>query len=333
MSLAETCHVALNAAFFERDLIRNERIIGGLRRRHVRALTKALARRADGQIEPVPAIEDPDPEVVERDFIRKRRPLVIRKGAKNWPAAKLWSLDYFKTEFADSPVKIADEQFSRTKDGLGYRISLSGTTMGRFVDAVKEGASVYLKFFPVFKLHPELLAHLDVAEMDRWTRGRVARCALDNEFYMGGPRTITHLHTERAEIFHACFAGRKRWRVYPPSQSLYLYPIPARTLFVASEVDFLAPNYETHPWFRCANGYETVLEPGDVLYLPSYYWHAVENLEATVSANLLWYDKWRAIGALPIHWINGEIAARNNGGTIQSFLDAFDNRMLRNLHA
>lgn len=333
MSLAESCHRILNSAFFERDLLRNERIVGDLRRRHVRALGKALSRREAGRIEPVPTLQDPDPDRIEREFIRKRKPLVIKGGAKAWAAAKSWSFDFFAETFGDMQVSVADEHFSRTREGLGYRIALSGYTMKRFVEEVKNGESVYLKFFPVFKLHPELRDHLDLADMTRWSKGRVARCALDNEFYMGGPRTITHLHTERSDLFHACFAGRKRWRVYPPTESLFLYPIPARTLFIASEVDFLAPDYGIHPWFRYANGYETVLEPGDVLYLPSYYWHAVENLEATISANLLWYDKWRAIGALPLHWMNGEIAARNNGGTIQSFLDAFDNRILRSLHA
>lgn len=333
MSLAETYNKALNAAFFERDLLRNERIVGGFRRRHVRALTRALARRPEGTVRPIPVLEDPDPETIDREFIRKRMPLVIRNGARNWPAGKSWSFDYFKETYGDTQVAIADEKFSRSKEGTGYRISLSGYTMREFVDQVQNGASIYLKFFPVFKLHPELRDHLDLADMNRWSHGRVARCALDNEFYMGGPRTITHLHTERSDLFHACFAGKKRWRVYPPSQSLYLYPIPARTLFIASEVDFLAPDYAIHPWFRYASGYETVLEPGDVLYLPAYYWHAVENIEATISANLLWYDKWRAIGALPIHWLNGEISARNNGGTIQSFLSVFDKRILRSLHA
>lgn len=333
MSLSETFHSAVNAALFERDLFWNERVVGNMRRRHVKAFTDALSRRAPGKIEPVSVLEDPDPEIIEREFIRKHRPAVLKGAAKNWPAAKLWTFDYFRENFSQIPISVAEERFSRTREGLGYTIKLSDYTMARFADEVQAGAGVYLKFLPVFKYYPELREHLDMADMTRWSRGRVPKCEITNEFYMGGPNTVTHLHTERSDIFHACFVGRKRWRLYPPSQSQFLYPIPARTLFVGSEVDFLDPDYSIHPWFRYASGYETVLEPGDVLYFPSYFWHAVENLEATISANCLWYDKRRAFGALPMHWLNGEVLARKGGGTIDAFMRVFDNRLLRSLHA
>ena len=333
MSLTETLHGAVNAAYFQRDILRNERIISPFRRRHVRALTKALARKAPGQVVAVRELSDHDPEIIEREFIRKRLPVVLKGGAKNWPAAKLWSFAYFRTNYPDTQIAVAEERFSRTKEGMGYAINLTGYSMAEFTRQAESGASVYLKFLPVFKQHPELREHLDMADMTRWSKGRVPKCDITNEFYMGGPHTVTHLHTERSDIFHACFVGRKRWRLYPPSQTRYLYPIPARTLFIASEVDFLSPDYSVHPWFRYANGYEAVLEPGDVLYLPAYYWHAVENPEATISANCLWYDKWRAIGALPLHWLNGETFARQGGGTIEAFLSVFNDRLLRSLHA
>ena len=333
LSIAESFNWALNAAYFERDLLRNERVIGNFRRRHVSALTKAMEERPPGKIAPVAELTNPDPEIIDREFIRKRKPVVLKGAARDWPAARLWSFDFFKENYGDSQLFIADEHFSRKREGLGYRIKLTPYAMRDFVGEVQKGAGIYLKFLPVFTQHPELRAHLDMEAMNRWTRGRLARCEITNEFYMGGARTITHLHTERSDIFHACFVGKKRWRLYAPSQTRYLYPIPARTLFIGSEVDFLAPDYSVHPWFRYANGYETVSEAGDVLYFPAYYWHAVENPEATISANCLWYDKWRSLRALPMHWINGEIAARNKGGTIQQFLDVFDNRILRSLHA
>jgi hypothetical protein len=88
MSFTEKFHNALNTAFFERDLLRNERIVGDFRRRHVTALTKAMAGNAPGKIEQIPVLEDLDPEIIDREFIRKRRPVVLRGAAKNWPAAK-----------------------------------------------------------------------------------------------------------------------------------------------------------------------------------------------------------------------------------------------------
>jgi hypothetical protein len=228
---------------------------------------------------------------------------------------------------------IGRERFSRERAGTSYNIELLPYTMREFVDELATGASVYLKFLPVLQTHPELLEHLDRAAMSRWIGPRADRCALDNEFYMGGAGTVTNLHAERSEIFHACFRGKKRWRLYPPSETPLLYPIPARTLFVASEVDFVNPDFTVHPWFRHASGLEAVLEPGDVLYVPSYYWHGVENLAPTISANQLFYDPRRAARMLPQHWLNGVLLTGGGRGTIASFIEMFNNRILPGLHS
>ena len=47
-------------------------------------------------------------------------------------------------------------------------------------------------------------------------------------------------------------------------------------LIISSEiflqVDFDNPDYEKFPKFRDVKGFEAVLGPGDVLYLPMYWW-------------------------------------------------------------
>lgn len=39
-----------------------------------------------------------------------------------------------------------------------------------------------------------------------------------------------------------------------------------------SQVDFDNPDYERFPNFQNVVGYETVVGPGDVLYIPMYWW-------------------------------------------------------------
>lgn len=56
-------------------------------------------------------------------------------------------------------------------------------------------------------------------------------------------------------------------------------------------MDFERPDRTRFPKFKDLKGYETVLEPGDVLYLPIYWWHHIESLMRggpTVSVNF-WY--------------------------------------------
>ena len=44
-------------------------------------------------------------------------------------------------------------------------------------------------------------------------------------------------------------------------------------------VDFETPDLERFPALARARGLETTLEPGDVLWLPSFYWHYVRQLD------------------------------------------------------
>lgn len=57
------------------------------------------------------------------------------------------------------------------------------------------------------------------------------------------------------------------------------------------QVDFDRPDYNKFPKFKNVKGYETVVEPGDVLYIPIYWWHHVESLMRggpTITVNF-WY--------------------------------------------
>lgn len=57
------------------------------------------------------------------------------------------------------------------------------------------------------------------------------------------------------------------------------------------QVDFDRPDYSRFPKFKDAKGYEAIVGPGDVLYIPIYWWHHVESLMRgghTISINF-WY--------------------------------------------
>jgi len=84
--------------------------------------------------------------------------------------------------------------------------------------------------------------------------------------------------------------GRKRVYLYAPDQWINLYPYTADiTTPRASRVDI--PQWrrgdatQRHRFPRVANArcYTTVLEAGDLLYMPAFWWHAVEALDANIS--------------------------------------------------
>ncbi|CAG9829537.1 unnamed protein product [Diabrotica balteata] len=57
------------------------------------------------------------------------------------------------------------------------------------------------------------------------------------------------------------------------------------------EIDFDHPDYTKYPKFKNVKGCETILGPGDVLYIPICWWHHIESLlngGATITVNF-WY--------------------------------------------
>lgn len=87
----------------------------------------------------------------------------------------------------------------------------------------------------------------------------------------------TPLHYDGSSNFLAQLRGRKRVLLFHPRHSFRLYPYP-----VGHPLDnySMVPNPEAadlsrFPAVACAQGVEAVLEPGDVLWLPAYWWHYV----------------------------------------------------------
>ena len=53
-------------------------------------------------------------------------------------------------------------------------------------------------------------------------------------------------------------------------------------------MDIFNPDLERFPRFKDVQALECVVSPGDVLYIPSYWWHHIISLTETVSVTF-WY--------------------------------------------
>ncbi|VDI57843.1 hypoxia-inducible factor 1-alpha inhibitor (HIF hydroxylase), partial [Mytilus galloprovincialis] len=92
--------------------------------------------------------------------------------------------------------------------------------------------------------------------------------------------------------FFAQVYGYKRFILFPPEEFPNLYPHPTyHPCDRQSQVDFDNPDFEKFPKFRNATGFETIVGPGDVLYIPIYWWHQVESIpnEGHTISVTFWY--------------------------------------------
>eukprot|EP01114_Cavostelium_apophysatum_P021938 TRINITY_DN7793_c0_g1_i1.p1 TRINITY_DN7793_c0_g1~~TRINITY_DN7793_c0_g1_i1.p1 ORF type:complete len:469 (+),score=79.24 TRINITY_DN7793_c0_g1_i1:50-1456(+) len=105
--------------------------------------------------------------------------------------------------------------------------------------------------------------------------------------WFGAAGSTTQAHFDVYHNFYAQIYGRKRFILFAPSEheNLYIYPFlhPAA---LQSQVNFDAPDYDVFPNFKRAKGFQAVLGPGDVLYIPPLYFHHVTAVDTSISVSI-----------------------------------------------
>lgn len=117
---------------------------------------------------------------------------------------------------------------------------------------------------------------------------------LSTRFWISAAQTSSPLHRDVAENLFFQLVGRKRFYLYSPAATAWLYSNPLRSALPNfARFDPEQPDYAHFPLSREVEPCEVILEPGEALYLPSRWWHQVRSLDLSVSFNF-----WFADGAL-----------------------------------
>ncbi len=111
-----------------------------------------------------------------------------------------------------------------------------------------------------------------------------------------GNRTRTAAHWDLPQNLACVVAGRRRFTLFPTEQLKNLYVGPLDFTLAGqpiSLVDLEAPDFDQHPRFAQAleSAQQAELGPGDAIYVPSLWWHAVASLdEIGAMINFWWSD-------------------------------------------
>lgn len=226
-------------------------------------------------------------EMLER-YVRGCRPVVLTDVARDWPALQRWSPADLSARFGHLDVDVQvgrdrDALFEQHKAALRQRMKVSA-----FVDLVVSGGATndhYLTANDEMLRRPEFMPLLqDIGRMPPLCDPALLHTAAS--FWFGPAGTRTPLHHDTLMLFHTQVTGRKRWRFVSPLQTPLLY----NRMHVYSPIDLDAPDFARHPRLREAVVLETVLEPGDTLFLPLGWWHQVTALEMSMSFSYTNFD-------------------------------------------
>ena len=102
--------------------------------------------------------------------------------------------------------------------------------------------------------------------------------------------------------------GHKRFVLWPPNQTAKLCPFPRlHPLWHKSRAHFEGPDRVACPRYAASEARVVDVSPGDVLFIPPFFWHTVETLSPSLSLSTIsrWpelYESMNAIYAYDYLW-------------------------------
>jgi hypothetical protein len=264
---------------------------------------------------PIRDYHDVDRRRFETEIVPAGRPAVLRGLVAHWPivAAARESSDalaaYLRARANDTPAEAwfgapaIDGRFDFADGFAGFNHDRRLATIDQLLDLLlrQRGApdpwSIYAGALPVATHLPAFRADHPMPLLDGDRRMLVS-------LWLGN-RTRTAAHWDLPQNLACVVAGRRRFTLFPTDQVANLYVGPLDTTLAgqpSSLVDIDAPDLERFPRFRDALDHAEVaeLEPGDVLYMPSLWWHAVRGLDEIGAMVNYWWREAPAGLATPM---------------------------------
>jgi hypothetical protein len=247
-----------------------------------------------------------DRERFESEIVPKGEPAVLRGLVAEWPViAAAQSGDeglarFFRDVATDEPFEAwfgAPEiggRFSYDAEFGGFNHDRRLATVDQLLDLIlrqrghERPYSMYAGGIPIRRHLPGLLETISLPVLEH---GRATLISL----WLGN-RTRTAAHWDLPQNLACVVAGRRRFTLFPIEQLPNLYVGPLDFTLAGqpiSLVDIEEPDLEKHPRFEEAleAGVTAELGPGDALYIPSLWWHAVASLdELGAMINFWWRD-------------------------------------------
>jgi hypothetical protein len=240
------------------------------------------------------------PEEFRERYFLTGLPVVLEGAAKDWPAIRKWSPDYLLQRCGSDEIAVLDgHNWTVNSAREGDVVSTSERTLkiADLINNVKSGGAWYGAFLELLDQYADLRADLDLSFVQTfghtnlripWHRNVLAK------MYVGGANTSTSLHCAGISNLYVQVYGRKKWVLISPRFTPFMYPALSKGLNWQSRVDFRNPDYDACPLYRYVDRYETILEPGDVLWNPPFVWHGVLNVTESIAVSLWWTNVTRA---------------------------------------
>lgn len=217
--------------------------------------------------------------------VASREPAIVTGLMASWPATACWSPQWFKQTYPEARFIASVNLPTRgVSYDLDWRDHHQDISMAQFIDGLADfGKPAYVR--------RQLVERFPGAERQVGFRDMVGPDAgsTDQFLWIGTANTRTGLHFDMQDGVLAQFHGRKALTLVSPADSACLYPYTDS--ITKSQVSVDEPDAARFPRFAQATLWEGVIGPGEFVFLPRHWWHAITALDVSISSSFNWGEK------------------------------------------
>ncbi|KYC42616.1 hypothetical protein WA1_15555 [Scytonema hofmannii PCC 7110] len=245
---------------------------------------------AQTSVKKIERIHKPTPEEFKQVTRSYTQPIIITEKIAEWKAFDLWSIDYLNSVVGNKEINVnvsknkiftfdpeTEDTFPSTK--MQFTDFTNWILNGR-----KSDQYYYLQQHPIESSFPELFPDIETPDYIN------KNLLMVSNLWMGTGGNTTPLHWDAAKNLLSQVRGRKRILLFEPKQTAFLYPfsVHSKTPHM-SHVNIDKPDLDKFPKFQNAKSMECVLEPGEMLFIPAFWWHQVYSLDQiNIAVNFWW---------------------------------------------
>jgi len=236
-------------------------------------------------LSPIDTVENISPQDFTENYLKPRRPLVIKGLTKSWPAREKWTPEYMKEVVGSKVVPLYDN--SKADPSKPINAKAAEMPFDQYIDLImSQPTELRIFFFNIFKQAPQLL---DDIVLPKDLMGGFLE-SMPGMFF-GGSNSVTFLHydIDLPHIFHTHFVGRKHVILFENKWKRRLYCLPNAT-YALEDYDVANPDTKKFPALEGVEGIEVFLEHGDTLFMPTGWWHWMKYLSGSYSLSLRAWD-------------------------------------------
>jgi Cupin-like domain len=223
------------------------------------------------------------PDEFRRRYEIPMKPVVITGALSGWKALSIWNNKWFKQEYGAEVVGLSVNP-KHTYKVLEMKLA-------DYIDRVISGTDnlLYMDQCPIEKF-PGLDNYFQVPVYCHSERN------LAVNLWVGPAGTVLGFHKDNHnpyDLINNIFVqirGRKRIVLAHPDQDAFMYQrAPEEDAYWHSHIyDPDKVDFSQYPMFRKATLFETIIHPGEILFIPGNYWHHVRALDESISMSFWW---------------------------------------------